>query len=68
MPSKHMVRYPIDFYPNQSHQIEQLVLDEDIKRARFLRECVLQILKSPIETRKVVKECRTVNYKRNGHG
>jgi len=64
MPSRHMIRYPVDFYPSQAHELDQLILNEKIKRARFLRECVIHILSSPTETQKVVKQCRTINYKR----
>lgn len=62
MPSKHMTRMPIDLYPHQVDILNNVIKDNNVKKARFLRECLNHIITSPIETKKVINKCRSTNY------
>jgi hypothetical protein len=64
MPSKHMVRMPVDLYPYQAEFVNEIVEDNKLKKIRFLRECINHVLNSSTDTKKVINNCKTTNYVR----
>jgi hypothetical protein len=62
MPSDNMIRYPVDLYPDTDASLQQLLTSQNIKRSRFLRECVNYVLGSDTIKQTVITQSRQKSY------
>lgn len=62
MPSPHMVRYVVDLYPDQAEELEKILREENLKRSRFLRECVNYVLTGHCAIQDVIITAKQKSY------
>lgn len=58
MPSQRMDRFNIDIYRHTTDEIDRLMVVHNIKRIRFLRECVMFVLSNPKFTEQVIQSSK----------
>lgn len=66
MPSNAMVTYKATFYLEQSDHIERIMSENDLKTARFIRECCTLIMEDNDLLQIVIKECKKISYRKTG--
>lgn len=62
MPSDNMVRHVVDLYPQADKKLQQILTSKNLKRSRFLRECVNYVLSSQEVTNKVITQSKQKAY------
>lgn len=62
MPSPNMIRHVVDLYPGEDQKLQQILSAKDLKRSRFLRECVNYVLQSQDRTKIVITQAKQKAY------